>query len=583
MNATAWPAERAADGCKAGRVPDVCERWRMIMLERQRCIGRSHGCPRMIPLGLALLLYSATVGATVGFGQGAEAPPTQAEPTAVTVPAPEAPVPGRSLEGPIDPARYRLGPGDLLNVRIRLRPPIDRILRLSPEGFLILPEGASVALAGIPLARAESTVTAVLCRYYKNPEVELHLLELRTFGVFIVGEVPRPGLVEATAVDRASEVIERAGGLTLTTPAGRPPREPSSRAILLTRTSGEVLPVDVGLFEATGALFHNPVVEAGDRIYVPPRTATVTVSGALRKTGEVEVAVGDSVATLIALAHGLREDALEDSAYLESFEGAPLRSRRHYLNLRSPADRRSPIHERDLLFVRSRSNWTQTRSVVVKGEVLYPGVHALPADSLPLTKVIQQAGGFTNLASLQEAYLLRKQDKLPPDPEFERLSKLSTSEMTPDEYEYYSLKLRTQKPVVSVDFAALFGRGERSYDVSVRPGDEINIPRVQPYVMVVGEVARPGNLPYVSELTVDQYIALAGGYTWRASKGNVSVIRALTGEWAKKGKARWLGPGDTIWIPRRPRRNYVKGALDAIGFLSQLATIYLVISNAVGK
>ncbi len=496
----------------------------------------------------------------------------------------------RLLEGPIDPAQYRLGPGDLLNLRIGLQPPVDRTLRVSPEGFLILPEGPSVAVAGIPVVDAEKNVAAVLSRYYKEGKVSLHLLELRTFGVFVVGEVERVGMVEATAVDRVSELITRAGGLKSGSSGaggGGGPGEAgqiaSTRGILLTRASGEVLRVDLGLFDASGALLNNPVVEAGDRIYVPPLTRKATVSGAVRKPGEIEVVEGDSVATAIALSHGLREDALEDSAYVESFEGSPTRSHRHYMDLRTAEARRYPIHERDLIFVRPRPNWTATRTVLVKGEVRFPGIHALPADSLPLSRVIEMAGGFTGMASLREAYVTRKQEELPTDPEFERLSKLPTAEMTPDEFEYYSLKLRTQKPVVSVDFVALFLHGDRKHDINVHSGDEIVVPRIQPYVTVVGEVARPGNIPFEPEMAAEQYIERSGGYTWRAAKGRVAVIRALTGEWAEKGNVQRLGPGDTIWVPRKPRRNLWRGALDTIGLISQLATVYLVIDNAVNR
>jgi polysaccharide biosynthesis/export protein len=545
----------------------------------------------LLPLLMILQLLSMTAGAIPparGAQQGASgsapvaAGGTTAGAASTSGPAAIA-LSGQSLEGPIDPNRYRLGPGDLLVVRIQTRPLIDRVLRLSPEGSLILPEGPSVPLAGVTLARAESTVTEVLSRYYKGPAVKLNLLELRTFGVFVVGEVANIGMVQATAVDRASEVIARAGGLKVlpeTPPGVEKPTPASTRAIRLIRADGKQLPVDLGLFEATGDLVQDPPVEAGDRIYVPPMVATATVSGAVRKPGEIEIISGDSVAVAIALAHGLREDALMDSAYVESFAGSPARSIRHYLDLRRSADRRFSLNERDLLYVRPRPNWTETRSVLVTGEVRYPGTHALPADSLPLSEVIRMAGGFTDLASLREAYVARRSEELPTDPEFDRLSKLPTTEMTADEFEYYSLKLRSQKPVVSVDFVALFLHGDRTYDINVRAGDEITIPRVQPYVTVIGEVARPGNIPFDPRMSVEQYIERSGGYTWRASKGRVSVIKALTGEWAEKGKIKQLGPGDTIWIPRKPRRDYWKGFTDTIGLVAQLATIYLVINTA---
>jgi polysaccharide export outer membrane protein len=534
-------------------------------------------------IGARVLLFrlALALGIVAAAGLPAAAAPDEATPkdahrTQTSEPrdSEDLEVRARSLEGPVDPATYLLGPGDLLKVRIQTRPPVDVVLRLSPEGYLVLPEGPSVPLAGCTLLQADSVVTRVLAAYYKNPKAEIHLLDLRNFRVYVVGEVEHVGMIQASPADRVSELIERAGGTK---------ENASTRAIRLTRSDGRVLPVDLGMFGITGSLEHDPPAEAGDRIYVPPRSGVITISGAVRKAGEVEAVPGDSVATALALAHGLREDALPESAYVESFEGTSRQSHRVYLNLRNPDDRRFALHERDLLFVRPQPNWTETRTVVVVGEVRYPGMHALPADSLPLTKMIELAGGFTPFASLPQAYVVRRRSELPPDPEFERLSKLASTDMTADEQDYYSLKLRTQEPKVSVDFNALFVRGDLSYDIFVRPGDEINVPRLQPYVTVVGEVARPGNIPFDPTMTVAQYIQRAGDFTFRAAKGKVAVIRALTGEWVRKGKVHQLRPGDTIWVPQKPAVNYWKGVMDTIGFLSQLATVYLVISNAVGK
>ena len=532
-----------------------------------------------------LLLASWTAGAPAAWSQAqdtrqipADRWPTPStntggDATGTVLPMPLASSPGRRLEGPVDRARYRLGPGDLVDVRIRTRPLTDRVLRVSPEGYLVFPEAASVPVAGVTLVQADSTVGVALSMYYKTAEVELRLLEIRTFGVFVVGQVRTFGIVEASPTERVSEIIARAGGLL---------EGASSRAILLTRTSGEIVPVDLGLFAHAGSLTHNPEVEAGDRISVPPMAAVATVTGAVRRTGDFEVAPGDSVATAITLAYGLREDALLDSAYVESFAGSPLQTTRTYLDLSRGEDRRRPIRERDLLFVRPRPNWTDTRSVQLIGEVRYPGVHALPADSISLTKLIALAGGFTGFASLGEAFVRRKQTDLPADPEFERLSKLPSSEMSRSEFEYYTLKLRSQKPALSVDFVSLFQRGDSRYDINISPGDTVNVPRRQPFVVLTGEIARPGSIPFEAEMDVDTYIERAGGYTVRADRGRVAVIRALTGEWAKKGKVRRLGPGDTIWVPQKQPTDYWKLTLGAISVLAQLSTTYLVIHNAVG-
>lgn len=478
------------------------------------------------------------------------------------------------LKGPIDPKTYYLGPGDLLQVKVDVRPPVAQIVRVSPEGKMLLAEGPAVPVASVSLARAESLLTVVLSEYYRAKRVELRLLELRSFGAYVVGLGAVTGVVTATPADRVSEVLRRAGGVT---------EKASRRGIRVLRLDGRTLVADLGLFESTGDLANNPLVEAGDRILVPPRLEEGVVAGAVNQPGPIEVLPGDSVATALALAYGMRGDALPDSAYLESFEGSPMRTTRRYLDLRAASDRRVPYRARDLLFVRPRPDWTPTRTVQLTGEVQRPGLHALPADSVRLRRVIELAGGFTPLASLRAAHVLRRAAELPPDPEFERLSKLPSAEMSKDEYEYYSLRLRTQQPILSVNFRSLFLDGDERHDVFIRPGDQIVVPRQQPYVSVAGEVVRAGSIPFEATMTVDDYIARAGGYSSRAAKGDVAVIRGFTGEWARKGQVDHPGPGDTIWVPKKGQRSLWRDALDGVGLIAQLATVYLVIDNAVSR
>ena len=92
-------------------------------------------------------------------------------------------------------------------------------------------------------------------------------------------------------------------------------------------------------------------------------------------------------------------------------------------------------------------------------------------------------------------------------------------------------------------------------------GGYLNDPRVTAEVLgfrpfyVLGEVARPGQYPYVDGLTVQQAIATAGGYTYRA-KRSVIYLRAPQGDSEqrvdlKKEPLKTVRPGDTIRIGER--------------------------------
>ncbi|MFO1158363.1 MAG: polysaccharide biosynthesis/export family protein [Reyranellaceae bacterium] len=70
---------------------------------------------------------------------------------------------------------------------------------------------------------------------------------------------------------------------------------------------------------------------------------------------------------------------------------------------------------------------------------------------------------------------------------------------------------------------------------------------------VVGEVMRPGAFAFVSGINVVQGIAIAGGYTRRASKSRMTIQRFNTtiGSEETVTEDSPVGPGDIIRVPER--------------------------------
>jgi protein involved in polysaccharide export with SLBB domain len=70
---------------------------------------------------------------------------------------------------------------------------------------------------------------------------------------------------------------------------------------------------------------------------------------------------------------------------------------------------------------------------------------------------------------------------------------------------------------------------------------------------VIGEVKAPGKYAYVSDMTVLNAVALAGGYTYRAKKDKVLIVRAADPDKKEKVAAPGdhVGPGDIIRVPER--------------------------------
>ncbi len=90
-------------------------------------------------------------------------------------------------------------------------------------------------------------------------------------------------------------------------------------------------------------------------------------------------------------------------------------------------------------------------------------------------------------------------------------------------------------------------------DYLVDPKVSVEVLNFRP-IFVIGQVNAPGSYPYSSGMTVRQAVALAGGYTRRASTSSMNVIRqdgsggSVEIELSEDSP---LLPGDTIEIERR--------------------------------
>jgi len=97
---------------------------------------------------------------------------------------------------------------------------------------------------------------------------------------------------------------------------------------------------------------------------------------------------------------------------------------------------------------------------------------------------------------------------------------------------------------------AIAGRLKSGY---VRdPSVAVEIETYRPF-FVLGEVTYPGQYPYVPNMTVEKAIAIAGGFTPRATRDKVTITRKVQGVPARYAlPLRYpLRPGDTVEVSER--------------------------------
>ncbi|MFN8549002.1 MAG: SLBB domain-containing protein [Candidatus Eisenbacteria bacterium] len=280
-----------------------------------------------------------------------------------------------SVEAPIDPATYRLLPGDGIHVGLWGETPKSWTLRVSPEGDLIVPMAGPVAVEGLSLVEAEQRVRNALQPLYPRAKVSLRLVEPGRFRVSVSGLVTRPGVYEATASDRLSMALVAAGGIR----AGA-----SIRSIRVIGRDGEAEVIDLMPWLLRGELAANPTLRPGMSIEVPLRGPTVRVRGPVQGRSGLELTpdratrfadrpeeepdlviewqAGDSVGSLLAAVGGLNDHATGRGALIRA--GSAPRT----LDLTSAEATALPVEANDLLEIDYATRW-----VYITGAVRQPG------------------------------------------------------------------------------------------------------------------------------------------------------------------------------------------------------------------
>ncbi len=83
--------------------------------------------------------------------------------------------------------------------------------------------------------------------------------------------------------------------------------------------------------------------------------------------------------------------------------------------------------------------------------------------------------------------------------------------------------------VIIIDLTSLIERGDLTQNVRIMDGDTVNISKAG-MCFVTGEVKSPGTYPCGEDSTVLKIIALSGGFTGKASKSSVRIVRIVNEE-----------------------------------------------------
>jgi protein involved in polysaccharide export with SLBB domain len=407
-----------------------------------------------------------------------------------------------------------------------------------------------VYVQGISNGELDARVKAAIREVFTgNVSVYTNLQGVQPVAVFVTGYVEKPGRYAGSPNDSLLYFLDQASGIDKNTG--------SFRRIRVLRSGKTIAEADLYDFLINGQL-PRPQFEDGDTIVVEPRGPVVTVAGDVARPYRYELdresRLGHELLELTQInpgvSHVLQRGVRETgpfSAYL------PLR-----------AFRSDVLRAGDEVYF-SADQRADSIVVQVEGSYKGPSRFVVPKDATlkELLDSIAVDPAMTDVRSVsvrRESVAARQRQSLE-----DSLRRLETTYLGASSGTAEEARIRVQEAELIQDFVKrarevnpngriVIARNGQISDIRLQDGDIITIPERSDSLLLSGEVLVPQAMAYVESEGVSDYIRRAGGFTDRADKRNVLVVRQ-NGEVVAANEA-VLRPGDEILVlPAVPTKN----------------------------
>ncbi|HEX2983004.1 MAG TPA: SLBB domain-containing protein [Ignavibacteriales bacterium] len=404
--------------------------------------------------------------------------------------------------------------------------------------------------------------------------------------VSIWGNVKNQGDYELTKDMTVKDLVIKADSLS--------PKALYEKAVLFRTLSNERKEViSFNVFKALrGDPKHDIKLENRDEIQIYNRESffpmgSVRIMGAVRDTGFYTRFENMRLTDLILVAGGLndsasildieitRMDTTDPLVYGSTYS---IDLPEDYWNLEPEKDFALQDYDRVLIKTNPKKRFPQ--SIVISGEVIYPGEYTILNENEKLVDYIKRSGGFMSTAYTKGIYVKRY------NPIFEKVRKpdipdsLISFQGTFDRslFKDYSYRIPILWDEIEDDENSI-------YNFRLEPNDSIFVPKDPHRVFVLGEVGLPSSVIYKEGAGLDYYIEQAGGFTENSYKGNEIVMLPNGSKWRDSG---WfflpddeILSGSVIIVPTifKGDTNYWATVRDIVSVISSAAVLILTIQN----
>ena len=457
---------------------------------------------------------------------------------------------------------YSMGPGDKLLVNYYGSDEKTEEVFVNREGIVVLPLLGPVNVTGMTYGEASKYIQDKAKSELIGTQINISIREVRSVGVYVLGEAYKPGKYLLSGLSTVTNALFISGGVN---------KKGSLRNIQIKRDNKTVATYDFYDFLLKGSLDSEVTLQDGDIIFIPFIENSVIMGGAFKRPHRYEFKEGETLRDVVELAGGFDTEVMDGARIeLSTLDRSASTRSLTYLNLAE--DAKKLIKDGDVLNVSFTSGLTP-QSITLTGEVKNPGEYSIrPGETI--LEIINRAGGYTDEAYFQGAVFLRKAVAKSQKEAFARSadqlentivdvitnnagSSISESTLVPLSNLITKLRLEEPPGRMVVDLDTLKLKTDPIANFPVKNRDSLFIPERPSFVSIVGEVLNATTVGFNPDLSVDEYIDLAGGLNDAADRDKIFVIlpdgKSQLVKRSLFSSSTYILPGSTIVITRDSR------------------------------
>jgi protein involved in polysaccharide export with SLBB domain len=414
---------------------------------------------------------------------------------------------------------YRINIGDEIEIMFWGAYNNEYKLKVDNQGNIFIPQVGVIHVLGIEAGKLNIIIQNSVKKVFKsNVFVYANVLNYQPISVFVTGNVNSPGLYQGLSSDSVIQFLDKAKGINW--------KDGSFRKIYIKRNNKIVMKYDLYNF-LTNSNIKMFQFKNGDIIYVGNLKYYVYVNGDVKRPYRFELL--NSTTTLQQLIKYALPKETVTNVIVNHWEKNGNLITKKYSIFANPI-----IYSGDAVKFISDHNTNQI-TINLDGEIL--GSHILVVKKGSSLEDVLKEIKYSPIANKKAIQLYRKSiAKLQKQLIESQLKDLEAKVLTASSVTTGGATIRKEEAHLIMDFIkrarkiqpkgrVVLNKETNFSKIILEDGDTIYIPKKSSIVTIQGEVRIPGAQTFVPGYSVDDYIKSVGGFTERADKEHILIIK----------------------------------------------------------